>query len=198
MRIALSILNIIITRCQWCEGNPLYVEYHDNEWGVPVFDAQKQFESLTLEIFQAGLSWITILKKRENLRRAFDHFDYNKVALYEENKIYMLMNDSGIIRNRLKIEATINNAQCFIGFEENGKSFSDYIWSFINHKTVQNNYENLDLIPSQTSLSKVISDDLKKRGLRFVGPKIIYSHMQASGLVNNHLTSCFRHQHLKG
>ena len=198
MRIALSILNIIITRCQWCEGNPLYVEYHDNDWGVPVFDVQKQFESLTLEIFQAGLSWITILKKRENLRRAFDDFDYNKVALYEENKIYMLMKDSGIIRNRLKIEATINNAQCFIGFEENGKSFSDYIWSFINHKTVQNNYENSDLIPSQTSLSKVISDDLKKRGLMFVGPKIIYSHMQASGLVNNHLTSCFRHQHLKG
>ena len=157
MRIALSILNIIITRCQWCEGNPLYVEYHDNDWGVPVFDTQKQFESLTLEIFQAGLSWVTILKKRENLRRAFDHFDYNKVALYEENKIYMLMKDSGIIRNRLKIEATINNAQCFIGFEENGKSFSDYIWSFINHKTVQNNYENLNLkqILLSESLGKI-------------------------------------------
>jgi DNA-3-methyladenine glycosylase I len=138
------------------------------------------------------------LKKRENLRRAFDYFDYNKVALYEENKICMLMKDSGIIRNRLKIEATINNAQCFIEFEENGKSFSDYIWSFINHKTVQNYYANLDLIPSQTSLSKVISDDLKKNGFRFVGPKIIYSHMQASGLVNDHLTSCFCHQQLKG
>lgn len=138
------------------------------------------------------------MRKRVKLRRAFDQFDYSKVALYKEDKIEMLMKDSGLIRNKLKIEATINNAQCLIEFEKNGDSLSDYLWSFINHKTIQNNYEKLDLVSSQTSLSRVISDDLKKHGFKFIGPKIIYSHMQASGLINDHLTSCFRHKELKG
>ena len=190
--------NTIITRCQWCEGDALYIKYHDNEWGVPVFETQKQFESLSLEIFQAGLSWITILRKRENLRKAFHQFDYRKIALYKKNKIEKLMRDSGLIRNRLKIEATINNAQCLLELEKSGDSFSDYLWSFVNNKTLQNNYENLNLIPAQTLLSSIVSKALKKRGFKFVGPKIIYSHMQASGLVNDHLKGCFRHKELKG
>jgi len=138
------------------------------------------------------------LKKRENLRKAFRQFDYRKVALYKDNKIEELMRDSGLIRNKLKIEATINNAQCLIEFEKNGESFSNYLWSFVNHKTLQNNYEKLNLVPAQTALSSVVSKALKKRGFKFVGPKIIYSHMQASGLVNDHLKSCFRYKELKG
>jgi DNA-3-methyladenine glycosylase I len=138
------------------------------------------------------------LRKRENLRKVFHQFDYRKVALYKKNKIEELMRDSGLIRNKLKIEATINNAQCLIEFEKNGDSFSDYLWSFVNHKTLQNNYEKLNLVPTQTALSSVISKALKKHGFKFVGPKIVYSHMQASGLVNDHLKSCFRHKQLKG
>ena len=138
------------------------------------------------------------MRKRENLRKAFHKFDYRKVALYKKNKIEELMRDSGLIRNKLKIEATINNAQCIIEFEKNGDSFSDYLWSFVNHKTLQNNYEKLNLVPGQTALSSLISKALKKRGFKFVGPKIVYSHMQASGLVNDHLKSCFRHKQLKG
>ena len=138
------------------------------------------------------------MRKRENLRKAFHQFDYRKVALYNENKIEKLMRDSGLIRNKIKIEATINNAQCLLELEKSGDSFSDYLWSFVKHKTLQNNYENLNLIPAQTALSRIISKALKKRGFKFVGPKIIYSHMQASGLVNDHLKGCFRHKELKG
>ena len=138
------------------------------------------------------------MRKRENLRKAFHQFDYRKVALYKENKIEELMRDSRLIRNKLKIEATINNAQCLIEFEKNGDSFSDYLWSFINHKTLQNNYEKLDLVPARTALSSNISKALKKHGFKFVGPKIVYSHMQALGMVNDHLKSCFRHKQLKG
>ena len=138
------------------------------------------------------------MRKRENLRKAFHQFDYRKIALYKKNKIEKLMRDSGLIRNRLKIEATINNAQCLLELEKSGDSFSDYLWSFVNNKTLQNNYENLNLIPAQTLLSSIVSKALKKRGFKFVGPKIIYSHMQASGLVNDHLKGCFRHKELKG
>ena len=151
-----------------------------------------------MEIFQAGLSWITVLRKRENLRKAFHQFDYQKVAMYKENKIEELMGDPGLIRNKLKIEATINNAQRLIEFEKNGDSFSDFLWSFVNHKTIQNNYGKLKLVPAQTALSSVISKALKRHGFKFVGPKIIYSLMQASGLVNDHLKCCFRHEELKG
>ena len=138
------------------------------------------------------------MRKRENLRKAFHQFDYRKVALYKENKIKELMKDSGLIRNKLKIEATINNAQCVLELEKRGDSFSDYLWSFVNHKTLQNNYEKLNLVPAKTALSIIVSKALKKHGFKFVGPKIIYSHMQASGLVNDHLNICFRQKELKG
>lgn len=184
-------------RCPWCESDPLYIEYHDKEWGVPVYDEQKHFEFLTLETFQAGLSWITVLRKRENFRKAFDNFDFYKVAQYGEEKIAELTADPGLIRNKLKIRAAVNNARCFVKFQEYG-SFTDYIWGFVNYETVQNNYERMEDIPAETSLSSVISKDLKKRGFKFIGPTVVYAHMQAAGLVNDHLVSCFRHGELKG
>ena len=191
-------LNTMKNRCQWCEGDPQYVNYHDKEWGVPVRDEQKQFEFLTLEIFQAGLSWITVLRKRENFRKAFDQFDFHKVAKYKEDKIQALMKDAGLIRNQLKIKAALNNAKCFTDFQKKGGSFTDYLWGFVNYRPIQNNYEKQEDIPSKSSLSQVISKNLKKRGFKFVGPTIIYAHLQATGIVNDHLTTCFRHQELKG
>ena len=187
----------MIKRCQWCEVDPLYVKYHDKEWWVPVRDNQKQFESLTLEIFQSGLSWITVLRKRENFRKAFDQFNYKKIALYKRDKIEALMNDSGLIRHRMKIEATITNAKCFIDFQNKGESFSNYLWTFVNNRTIQNNYNKIDQVPDQILLSEIISKELKKLGFKFVGPKVIYSHMQATGLVNDHIKSCFRYRELK-
>ncbi len=183
-------------RCKWCGDNPIYVKYHDTEWGVPVYDDDKLFEFLMLESFQAGLSWITILKKRANFKSAFDNFDYRKIALYDENKYQSLLQDTGIIRNRLKIKATINNAQQFIKIQKKFGSFSDYIWGFVNGKPIKNHFKSLKDIPAKTELSDTISKNLKKRGFKFVGSTIVYAHMQATGMVNDHTTNCFRYDEI--
>lgn len=180
-------------RCFWVSDDPLYIEYHDNEWGVPVYDDDKLFEFLILETFQAGLSWITILKKRENFRKAFDNFDYKKIAKYSEDKYEELLQDAGIIRNKLKIKATITNAQLFIKVQEEFGSFSKYIWDFTNGKPIINKFKKREEVPATTELSDAISKDLKKRGFKFVGSTVIYAHMQATGMVNDHTTDCFRY-----
>jgi len=181
-------------RCGWCEGSEIYKQYHDLEWGVPVYDDQQLFEFLILETFQAGLSWITILKKRENFRLAFDFFDYEKVAKYNEDKYDELMQNAGIIRNKLKIKAAITNAQLFMEVQKEFGSFSKYIWGFTNGKPITNTAKTLSEIPATTELSDTISKDLKKRGFKFVGSTVIYAHMQATGMVNDHITSCFRYE----
>lgn|SRR5690554_4279999 len=180
-------------RCPWCGTDPLYVAYHDTEWGVPVYDDQLLFEFLVLESFQAGLSWLTILRKRENFRKALDGFDYHKIARYSDTKLNQLMNDSGIIRNRLKIEATVTNARAFIQVQQEFGSFSKYIWGFVGGEPIQNHWKTLQEVPATTSLSDQISKDLKKRGFKFLGSTVVYAHMQATGMVNDHLTSCFRY-----
>jgi len=180
-------------KCDWCVGNSLYEAYHDEEWGVPVYDDDMLFEFLILETFQAGLSWITILRKRENFRKAFDEFNYKKIANYNQNKIDELLVDSGIIRNKLKIKATISNAQAFIKIQQDFGSFSDYIWKFTEGKPIKNKFNSLSEVPANTSLSDSISKDLKKRGFKFVGSTVVYAHMQATGMVNDHLVSCFRY-----
>lgn len=182
-----------IKRCAWCGNDPLYVEYHDTEWGVPIYDDAKLFEFLILETFQAGLSWITVLRKRENFRKAFDNFDYTKIAKYNEEKFEELLLDAGIIRNKLKIKATISNAEAFMKIQQEFGSFSNYIWNFTNGKPIKNNWKNLKELPAKTALSDVISKDLKKRGFKFVGSTVIYAHMQATGMVNDHVADCFRH-----
>ncbi|MCL2220264.1 MAG: DNA-3-methyladenine glycosylase I [Chitinispirillia bacterium] len=184
-------------RCEWCEGSKLYVEYHDTEWGVPVFDDQKHFEFLVLESAQAGLSWITILKKRENYRKAYDNFDPKKVARYGDAKKAKLMGDAGIVRNRLKIEASVTNAQHFLEIQKEFGSFSNYIWGFTDGKPVTGKRKSLDEIPPRTELSDKISADMKKRGFKFLGSVIMYSHMQATGVVNDHVTGCYRYKELK-
>ena len=184
------------SRCGWCGTDPLYVAYHDEEWGVPVKNDDKLFEFLVLETFQAGLSWITILKKRENFREAFDHFDYHKIANYTNNKIQSLLQDPGIIRNKLKVNATVTNAQAYIKLQQEMGSFSSYIWSFVKNKPLHNKWNTLSEIPSNTPLSDALSKDLKKRGFKFVGSTVIYAFMQATGMVNDHVTSCYRHSEL--
>jgi DNA-3-methyladenine glycosylase I len=179
-------------RCEWPGNDPLYLEYHDKEWGTPVYDDDKIFEFLILETFQAGLSWITILRKRENFRLAFDNFDYRKIANYSDFKVAELMNNAGIIRNKLKIQATIANAKVFIKVQKEFGTFSKYIWGFVDGKPIINHFETLKEIPPKTDLSDKISKDLKKRGFKFVGSTIVYSHMQATGIVNDHLVHCFR------
>lgn len=183
-------------RCSWAGKDEIYIKYHDEEWGVSVRDDQKQFEFLSLEAFQAGLSWITILKKRENFRKAFDNFDYKKIALYNEDKIQSLLKDEGIIRNQLKIRATVNNAQAFMKIQKEFGSFSNYIWGFVNDKTVDGKRKRMDEIPANTELSDKISNDLKKRGFKFMGSTVVYSHLQATGILNDHITSCFRHSEI--
>jgi DNA-3-methyladenine glycosylase I len=182
------------TRCSWCGDDPLYVEYHDTEWGVPLRDEQKLFEFLVLETFQAGLSWITVLRKRENFRKVLDNFDYKKIALYDEVKITELLQDAGIIRNNLKIRATISNAVAFMKIQKEYGSFSKYIWGFVNDAPIQNNIKSMSEIEATTATSDKLSKDLKKRGFKFVGPTVIYAHMQATGMVNDHAIDCFRHQ----
>ena len=181
-------------RCVWVGEDPLYIAYHDKEWGVPVYDDDKLFEFLTLETFQAGLSWITVLRKRENFRKAFDGFDYKKIALYTELNEDNLRQDAGIIRNKLKIKATITNAQAFIKIQEEFGSFSTYIWGFIDGKPIKNNWKKNEEVPPNTDLSLKISKDLKKRGFKFVGTTVIYALMQATGMVNDHTTNCFRYK----
>lgn len=181
------------SRCGWCVGDPLYETYHDEEWGVPLYDDDKLFEFLILETFQAGLSWITVLRKRENFRKAFDNFDYKKIAKYQQSKIDALLLDAGIIRNKLKVNATVTNAQAFIKIQEEFGSFSDYIWQFTDGKPIKNKLKDYRKGPANTPLSDTISKDLKKRGFKFVGTTVVYAHMQATGMVNDHEVSCFRY-----
>jgi DNA-3-methyladenine glycosylase I len=181
-------------RCSWCEGNDIYIDYHDNEWGVPVYDDNKQFEFLILESAQAGLSWLTILKRRDNYRKAYDNFDPVKVASYGENKIKELLSNEGIIRNKLKINASVSNARLFLDIQEEFGSFSDYLWGFNNNKQVVNKWEALSDMPANTDLSDKITKDLKSRGFKFMGSTIMYAHLQAAGLVNDHVVDCFRYK----
>ena len=180
-------------RCSWCGNDPLYVAYHDEEWGVPVYDDQTLFEFLILEGAQAGLSWSTILNKREGYRRAFDRFDVEKVARYDGVKISALLNDPGIVRNQLKVGSAVTNAQAFLKIQNEWGDFSDYIWSFVDGRPIQNSWRSLSEIPARTPIAETLSKDLKKRGFRFVGPTIVYAHMQATGMVNDHLVDCFRY-----
>jgi DNA-3-methyladenine glycosylase I len=189
---------ITAERCPWCAGDPLYIRYHDGEWGVPVHDELRHFEFLILEGAQAGLSWLTVLKKREAYRSAFSGFDPQKVSRYSDKKIEELLGDSGIIRNRRKIQSAVKNARCFLDIQKEAGSFDAYIWSFTGGAPIINSFRTLEEIPAQTALSAEISKDLKKRGFSFVGPTIIYAHMQAIGMVNDHLISCFRYQELGG
>lgn len=181
-------------RCGWCEGDVLYEAYHDKEWGVPIYDDHTLFEFLILETFQAGLSWITVLRKRENFRIAFDNFDYIKISNYTQEKIDTLLSDATIVRNKLKINATISNAKAFIKIQNEFGSFSKYIWEFVENKPIKNKIKNYKDAPSNTPLSDTISKDLKKRGFKFVGSTVIYAHMQATGMVNDHQISCFRYE----
>ncbi len=178
-------------RCQWCVGDKLYQEYHDKEWGKPIYDDAILFEFIILESFQAGLSWITILKKRENFRNAFDNFNYKKIANYDEKKIAELMQNAGIIRSELKIKSAISNAKAFLKIQQEFGSFSKYIWNFTNGKPIVNHPKTVIDVPAKTILSESISKDLKKREFKFVGPTIVYAYMQAVGIVNDHVADCF-------
>lgn len=180
-------------RCQWAGDDPLYVAYHDQEWGVPKHDDRRLFEDLLLDGAQAGLSWITILRKRENYRAAFDNFDAHKIAVYDEHKIAQLLANPGIVRNRLKIHSAVKNAVAFLKVREEFGDFDRYIWSFVGGKTIVNSWQSMAQIPAQTAESEAMSKDLKKRGFNFVGPTICYAFMQAVGMVNDHVTSCFRY-----
>ena len=181
-------------RCEWVTDDPLYIAYHDTEWGVPVFDDIKLFEFLILEGAQAGLSWLTVLRKRENYRRAFAGFDPVKVAAFNEEKIASLLRDPGIIRNRLKVRAAVTNAQAFLRLLNDFPSFADYSWGFVGGRPRKNSFKNIDEIPARTLESDSLSKDLKKRGFTFIGPTIIYAHMQAVGMVNDHTIDCFRYK----
>ena len=180
------------SRCPWCLGFPAYIQYHDTEWGVPVWDDRVHFEFLILESAQAGLSWATILKKREGYRNAFADFDYKIVAEFPESYVQELLTDPSIIRNALKIRAAINNARCFIQVQEEFGSFSNYIWGFVGGKPIQNKLSSMSEIKATTPESDLLAKDLKKRGFKFLGSTTVYAHMQATGLVNDHLESCFR------
>jgi len=182
-----------LCRCNWCGTDPLYVAYHDTEWGVPEYDSQALFEKLLLDGFQAGLSWITILRKRDNFRRAFDGFEPQKMARYTLKKRESLMQDQGIVRNRLKIEASVTNAQAYLAIPD----FSAYLWNFVDGKPVQSELRSMSEIPAKTPLAEKMSKDLQTRGFRFVGPTIVYAFMQACGLVNDHLVTCHRHEAVK-
>ncbi len=183
-----------MNRCKWCGNDPLYVEYHDHEWGIPVHHDRILFELLILEGAQAGLNWLTILKKRENYRKAFDSFDYEKIANYNKEDIERLLSDTGIVRNRLKIESAIKNARGVIKIQEEFGSFDAYLWRYVKDTPIQNKWKSLVDIPVKTEISEMMSKDLKKRGFNFVGPTICYAFMQAIGMVNDHTTDCFKHE----
>ena len=186
-----------LTRCEWCGDDPLYQHYHDHEWGIPLYDDKRLFELLILEGAQAGLSWITVLRKRPQYQIAFDNFDPEKIAVYNTKKVETLMQNVGIIRNRRKIESTIGNAQAYLNVIETGISFSDYVWQFTSGKTIQNTFTRLGEIPAETEVSRAMSNRLKKDGFRFVGPTICYAFMQATGMVNDHITGCHRYKDLR-
>ena len=185
---------VIPRRCNWCGTEPIYVEYHDSEWGVPNFDDASLFEFLLLEGAQAGLSWITVLKKREGYRQAFDGFDAEKIARYGQDDVNRLLQNSGIIRNRLKVESAVTNAHAFLDIKERYSSFSDYVWQFVGGLPRQNRFRSLKQVPAMTSVSDAMSKQLKKDGFRFVGSTICYAYMQATGMVNDHLVDCHRHE----
>lgn len=187
-----------MNRCDWCVKDELYTAYHDQEWGVAVHDERQLFEFLILEGMQAGLSWLTILKKREHFRDAFDHFDPQRVARYDIRKVNTLLTNAGIIRNRLKIHAAVTNARAFLNVQDHESSFDRYIWSFVNGKPQHNKWKTLTQLPCRTSVSDALSKDLITRGFKFVGSTIMYAHMQATGMVNDHLIGCFRHTELRG
>ena len=184
-------------RCEWAGEDPLYIAYHDEEWGIPVHDDQRLFEFLILEGAQAGLSWITILRKRENYREAFDQFDPQKVARYGEAEIERLLQNPGIIRNRLKVHSAVQNARAYLKVQEEFGSFDQFIWQFVDHQPITNRWETMSDLPASTPLSEKISKDLKQRGFNFVGPTIVYAHMQATGMVNDHTINCFRYEEIK-
>jgi DNA-3-methyladenine glycosylase I len=184
-------------RCPWSGTEPVYIKYHDEEWGVPAHDDRHLFEMLILEGAQAGLSWITVLKKRENYRNAFDNFDAKKIAKYNDKKVEALMKNEGIIRNRLKINAAIINAKAFLDVQKEFGSFDKYIWQFTNHRTITNSFRAMKDVPARTPESDAMSKDLLKRGFKFVGSTICYAYMQATGMVNDHLTNCFRYRQVK-
>jgi DNA-3-methyladenine glycosylase I len=187
----------MMNRCQWASTDPLYQRYHDKEWGVPVHNDRKLFEFIILEGAQAGLSWITVLKKRAAYKEAFDNFDFNKVAKYKETKVKQLLNNAGIIRNQLKIRSAIKNAQTFIKIREEFSTFNKYIWQFVGNKPIQNKWRSMKELPATSAVSDELSKDLKKRGFSFVGSTIIYAHMQATGMVNDHAIDCFRYKEVK-
>jgi len=184
-------------RCEWALNNELMKKYHDTEWGVPQHDDKVLFEFLILEGMQAGLSWNTILKKRENFRKAFDNFDYTKIANYSEDKIEILLQNRSIIRNKLKLQSVISNAKAFLSIQNEFRTFDNYIWRFVDYKPIINTWSSLNEIPSNTELSEKISKDLKKSGFKFIGTTIIYAFMQAVGLVNDHTSYCFRYEEIK-
>lgn len=183
-------------RCTWCGEEPIYVDYHDKEWGVPLHDENQLFEFLILEGAQAGLSWITILKKRDAYRKAYHDFDVEKVARFNSRSVERLLNNAGIVRNRLKIEASITNARAYLDIQDEYGSFDKYIWEYVNGKPIQNKFKTLKQIPASTSLSDTISKDLKKRGFKFVGSTIVYAFMQATGMVNDHVADCYRYKEI--
>ena len=183
-------------RCAWVTDDPLYIDYHDNEWGVPVYDDRLLFEFLILEGMQAGLSWLTILKKRENFRASFDNFDAKLMAKYKQHKINLLLNDSGIIRNKLKIQSAVINAEAFLKVQQAEGDFAAYIWQFVQAKPLQPRRESMKQVPAMNTISDIMSKDLKKRGFKFVGSTICYAFMQAVGMVNDHTVDCFRHKQL--
>ena len=183
-----------LIRCPWCGTDPLYVKYHDEEWGVPLHDDKKLFEFLILEGFQAGLSWRTILYKRENFKKAFDNFDAEKIVRYKDKKVQELLNDAGIIRNRLKIAATISNARAYLNILDKTGSFNDYLWQFTGGRVKKNNHKAMGEIPAKTKESDAMSKQLLKDGFKFVGSTICYAHMQATGMVNDHLVDCHRYK----
>jgi len=183
-------------RCAWCGTDPLYVRYHDQEWGVPVHDERKHFEFLILEGAQAGLSWITILRKRENYREAFAGFDPARVARFGQREVARLLKNPGIVRNRLKIESTVKNARAFLDLQDEFDGFDNYVWRFVGGRPIRNRWKSMKQIPARTAESDALSKDLKQRGFSFVGSTIIYAHMQAVGMVNDHVTGCFRYKQL--
>lgn len=184
-------------RCTWSGSDPLYIAYHDDDWGVPVHDDRLLFEFLILEGAQAGLSWLTILKKRQNYRKAFHDFDYDRVAKYTDTDVKRLLSDSGIVRNRLKIESAIKNARGVINLQKEFGSFDTYLWSYVDGTTTQNQWKSMTELPAKTDISEMMSKDLKKRGFNFVGPTICYAFMQATGMVNDHTSDCFRYEEIK-
>ena len=187
-----------LDRCWWCGNDPLYRAYHDEEWGVPVHDDRLLFEFLCLEGAQAGLSWITVLRKREHYRRVYDNFDADRIARYDEEKNRALLEDPGIIRNRLKVNGFVKNARACLDMREQGLSLDAYLWNFVDGEPIQNRWQSMSQVPANTAVSDAMSKDLKKRGFTFVGSTICYAFMQAAGLVNDHVVDCYRHQQLSG